>query len=293
MSKIADLAKKAYTQIAYSQAGFQLSTKAILVSAGINPFDMGYYFAFNDKLFGLTSKFGNGDIGKQTVIQIAYIFVSEYVMALGTKFDLLIANKILDLYRIPAFIPSVSLQFDIAATISIIRDLQITPQTLNPNGNSTTDLLSVPLGLANWECVSFLYDYEPNDDTSYVYSDDSGQLEDLYTLEPNLIPASSTINSVTETFRGRKYQIKVSSCSLIPHIKTHGIDYAGTSRALTVAWTTFSQTWILNPNTLLPWTKAEIDALIAGIGILNVDGDKSQGACTWVKIAVDYTPNAY
>ena len=103
--KIVEQAKKHYRSKAYQQTHFQLATKAILSSSGIMPYEQGYYFAFNDQIFSLTSKFGNGLTGKQTVRKTAYVFCAHYVAMLGTKFNLTICNKILALYSIPAYSP--------------------------------------------------------------------------------------------------------------------------------------------------------------------------------------------
>lgn len=100
-----ETAKKHYKITAFQQTYFQTATKSILNRLGINPLEQGYYFAFNDQIFSLTSKFGNGLIGKQTVLKTAHLFSANYVAMLGSKFDLVICNQILQLYNISAYSP--------------------------------------------------------------------------------------------------------------------------------------------------------------------------------------------
>jgi len=110
-------AKKHYRTSSLQQAHFQLATKSILNSSGITPFEQGFYFAFNDQIFSLTSKFGNGKDGKHTVLKTAYVFCAYYVNMLGSKFNLAICNKILALYSIPAYSPYLALEFEKAVSL--------------------------------------------------------------------------------------------------------------------------------------------------------------------------------
>lgn len=118
--KIVEQAKKHYRIRAHEQAQFQLATKSILNSSGISPFEQGYYFAFNDQIFSLTSKFGNGKNGKQTVLKTAHAFCAYYVNMLGSKFSLAICNKILALYSISAYVPYVILEFEKTVSLSTL-----------------------------------------------------------------------------------------------------------------------------------------------------------------------------
>ena len=74
-------------------------------------------------------------------------------------------------------------------------------------------------------------------------------------------------------------------------IKTHSTVYSGGLEELSEeeGYFNFTKTWTVNPNTGLPWTWDEIDALQAGI-MLHTDSEDYDARCTQVYVEVTYIP---
>jgi hypothetical protein len=118
-------AKQKYALAATQQTRYQSATKAILAKYGILPINQGVWFAFNDKIFGLCSKFGNGDIGKETVQIVTHIICREFQDMLQTQFDFNICSEILTLYRIK---PYTIITLEIQELLSLL-DISVSEQT--------------------------------------------------------------------------------------------------------------------------------------------------------------------
>lgn len=167
----------------------------------------------------------------------------------------------------------------------------MTTQTLNPNGNSDVQLTPSPLTYLNWQCVSSDHQTEPDEDATIVSQESiTGTQRDLYTLDPNTIGPGDTINSVAVYHRSKKTGAHTGSSAGV--IKTHGTEYKGGTFNLTTSYVTNSNTWTTNPFTGAPWTKAEIDALIAGVALYVSNILNTVSVCTWVYVVVSYTPAA-
>lgn len=314
--KTVEQAKRHYRDRAYQQAHFQLATKSILISSGITPFEQGYYFAFNDQIFSLTSKFGNGNDGKQTVIQTAYAFCARYVSMLGSKFDLAICNKILELYSIPAYIPFISIEFEKAISLLsnyfydwefqkavsllapyslglefnktaslFISKYQITKlTTIRPSANFSVMLTPEPIARANWNCV----DEVTPDDTDFVWEGNHTTWQsDLYHTVSASIPATSTINYVKLYFRVRKDSVK--GCVARPRIRALSQAITeGSAVALGDSWENKSQTWLTNPQTGLAWTVAEANDLDIGIGLRELTAIEGWTLCSQLYAEIEF-----
>lgn len=75
-------------------------------------------------------------------------------------------------------------------------------------------------------------------------------------------------------------------------IKTHGTVYKIAAGSSTEGWRDETNDWPTNPNTGLPWTWAEIDALQAGVELVgDLAEEEVDGAyCTQVFVEVTYEP---
>jgi len=106
---------------------------------------------------------------------------------------------------------------------------------------------------------------------------------DLYNLPAHT--GSGVINKITVYHRDYSdtYAGKVK-----PIIKTNGVVYEGTQVDVPAGtWTTYSQEWTKNPNTVSAWAWDEIDALQVGISFQGPYYDNQR--CTQVYVEVDYT----
>lgn len=209
--KTVEQAKKHYRTSALQQAHFQLATKSILNTYGISPFEQGYYFAFNDQIFSLTSKFGNGKEGKQTVLKTAYAFCACYVNMLGSKFSLAICNKILALYSISAYSPYLALEFEKAISLFTFASLDL---EFNKIVSLLTDF-SAEITSAIEEVYTNAFDarliawmetgvspYLHNTDAAYISAVIDGATEGDWTFPASV--GSGTINSVKLRFEAKK-----------------------------------------------------------------------------------------
>jgi len=155
-------------------------------------------------------------------------------------------------------------------------------ETLRPNAFSYQGVgLEEPEAEAHHTLVD---DVTPDEFSTVVISDDAEQF-DLYGL-PNHSEGSGTINKVTVYIRCNDDEVIThGDCKTV--IKTHSTNYFGSAEVPGGQWATFSTEYALNPNTSAAWTWAEIDALEAGIWLLEADN-----YCTQVYVEVDYTPPA-
>ena len=75
-------------------------------------------------------------------------------------------------------------------------------------------------------------------------------------------------------------------------VYTHSTDYFGTDRSASIqegVFTTFEDTWAVNPNTGVAWTWAEIaDLQVGSTTYKNASGAKSQHS--WMEVVINFTP---
>lgn len=135
----------------------------------------------------------------------------------------------------------------------------------------------------------------PDDDTTWVGAEVAPGNEplydnsyELYNLENHSI-GLGTIYQIEVFFRCKAQNTPTRS-SAKAVIKTGGTVYAGTSKTVTTSWADYSQVWATNPDTGLPWTWPEIDALQAGVALRRCQpsGVGYRTYCTQVYVEVEY-----
>lgn len=153
--------------------------------------------------------------------------------------------------------------------------------TLRPNGaGSETNITGFSGAPTHWETVD---EVSPDDFTSSVYS--SFLRRDLYALD-NSGQSSPIINSVT--VYARVYSMGGGPDAGIS-IRTNGVTYDDTMQNLSDAvWTNINKAYTTNPNTSQAWTWTQIDALEAGIRLIN-SSEVGLSYCTQVYVVVGYT----
>ncbi len=106
-----------------------------------------------------------------------------------------------------------------------------------------------------------------DNDTTYIQDDSTPYREDLYNIpDHSTQTAGGDINYVTE-YIVAKALASATQVSAYTHIKTNAVEYNGTSENLTTSYATYSYQWSNNPQTSVPWTWSEFDALQIGIGM--------------------------
>ena len=127
----------------------------------------------------------------------------------------------------------------------------------------------------------------PDDDGTYVASDNSTWEEDLYNITNHSTQtAGGTINYVI-VYMVCSSTANATQSNAYIHIKTNGVEYNGATENTTIDYTTYWYQWDKNPQTDDFWTWDEIDALQIGIGL----GQPAVGEftrCTQVYAEVDF-----
>jgi len=154
-------------------------------------------------------------------------------------------------------------------------------KTLRPNGvgDETSIPAYYPVG-SHWQSVD---DVSPDDSSSWVYAN-SVYARDLYQIE-NLPSGSGIINSVKIYFRIRSEDEGITAYAK-PSQKSGSTVTDGTEVSITTeAYSTFSQTYLVNPATGNPYTWSEIDSLQVGVSLCGTGLTRSY--CTQVYVEVD------
>lgn len=113
---------------------------------------------------------------------------------------------------------------------------------------------------ANYKQVN---EVPPNEDTSYVGGGSAGLL-DTYGMTD--LPAGVTVvYAVGVVFRARRDDAAARGVS--PVIRSGGVDYVGTQKAMSSSYNFFTHWWPVNPNTSAPFTVTQVNNLEAGMKI--------------------------
>ncbi|MFH1801685.1 MAG: hypothetical protein ABH804_02530 [archaeon] len=161
--------------------------------------------------------------------------------------------------------------------------------TLRPDAvGSSTNLVSVPTGTANWQAVD---DVTSDGDLTYVRGPSTTVITyDLYNIS-NLSSTPASIKKVTVYIVVRATTQCQGLCQARTELRTNGVDYHGTTITLSgTAYTIYSTEYINNPSTGQPWTEDEINALQVGVGLKsNRDSNNWRARATQVYAIVEYT----
>ncbi len=157
--------------------------------------------------------------------------------------------------------------------------------TFRPNAAGTHTEFATAFGCnADWECV----DEEVADGftTSVVCAADDGTWDiDTYNI-PNHTIETGTITNVAVFYTCRVFA-DIGIAQAKPVVRTGGRDFFGNENRLTTDWTQYSWDWAINPDTLVAWTWADIDALEIGLSMTSTWGGNFT-YCTQVYMVVTY-----
>lgn len=131
-----------------------------------------------------------------------------------------------------------------------------------PNGNGNTTQLDGSDGnqVDNYLLVD---EATPDGDTTYVAGQVEGEF-DLYELE-NLPAGDWTIHAVQVSLNAKLSE--AGSRFIRPVLRTGGSNFTGTTVPVAVSYGTYREVFENNPDTSLPWTEAEVDALQVGLEV--------------------------
>ena len=172
----------------------------------------------------------------------------------------------------------------------------ITPDNLEytsrPTGNDVVTLIphhhrygAYGSDPTNYECVdNAIY-------SQYLYVYLGSVLawkEDTYNIE--LLPHVGSVAQVTVFYRARR-SVSGGTSYAKPCVKTGGFThYGNTTSFSSTTWRLISYTWILNPQTGLSWTWADVDNLKIGISFYT---QAFSMRCSQMYAIVEYTPPVY
>jgi hypothetical protein len=156
----------------------------------------------------------------------------------------------------------------------------------NSPGDTTAISSVYPFGTSHWQAVD---EATSNNDVDYVYTSSSFSYQtDLYNLVDSSL--SGTINGVTVNFSFKSSSIYYTA-SARASIKTYGAIYTGSvESSSSTSYVERSYIWNVNPNTGLPWTWSEINAMQIGVA-LKTSNSAANVRCTQVYAEIDYTPS--
>lgn len=129
-----------------------------------------------------------------------------------------------------------------------------------PTGAGNTTQFT-PLSGTNWESVDESGAHDS--DTSYVYSNASGQKDTYQMANPTL--TAGTIKAVVTTIVGK---VDSGSISVYPVTRSGSTDYDGSSTALTTSYAAYSRVHETDPNTSAAWTASGVNAVEVGVKVV-------------------------
>lgn len=138
---------------------------------------------------------------------------------------------------------------------------EIAIKTLVPTGAGNSTQLTPSTG-SNWSCVDEALNTTPNT-SDYVGSSTVGQ-KDTYALT-DLPAGTPTIKYASVGLYSAKSDAGAISAKRV--LRVNGVDYTGADLTLAASYQWFWENIRLSPDTGLAWTKAEIDAMEAGIEV--------------------------
>lgn len=132
--------------------------------------------------------------------------------------------------------------------------------TLMPSAAGETTSWT-PSASSNYDCVNEL---QQNGDTDYVFSATANQI-DTYAYG-DLVPATGTVYAVVSRLVARKDD--AGNRTVAPVIRPGSTDIVGDGVYLSDVYTPYEKIYLQNPETLQPWTIAEVNATQFGIKLV-------------------------
>ena len=164
-------------------------------------------------------------------------------------------------------------------------------ETLYPNGaGAYTEIASQEGSGSHYQMVDDSID-SPDEDSTDVNTSSTSYQTDTYALSDLTSGSILHINAVVLFFRARGVLSMGSGAYGKPALYTNSTLVCGTERddlPVDGYYATFAQVWTTNPVTGVAWTKAEIQALQAGIALKARSGGWAI-RCTQVAVVVSYT----
>ncbi len=129
-----------------------------------------------------------------------------------------------------------------------------------PSGNGDASQLTGSDGNST-DNYALVDEVPSNNDTDYVEGSVVNE-RDLYQLSNVSLPVGTTVRRVVVESRSKDTVAEGGLIAL--EIKTGGTEYASADMALASSYAPVRAEWILNPNTGVAWTQADLDALQVG-----------------------------
>lgn len=153
--------------------------------------------------------------------------------------------------------------------------------TLRPDGSGSATALSSSGCASHYLCVN---ETIPDDDATFVERPSNSWRTDLYSIDDPASPVG-TIDNVVVYCRAK---LTKTQGDVMPSVYIGGVEYNGSSQALSSSYAEYQYLWTINPNSGVAWTWTDITNLEAGLRL------KGQNAsfparCTQVWVEVTYT----
>jgi hypothetical protein len=129
-----------------------------------------------------------------------------------------------------------------------------------PSGNGDASQLTGSDGNST-DNYALVDEVPSNNDTDYVEGSVVNE-RDLYQLSNVSLPVGTTVRRVLVESRSKDTVAEGGLIAL--EVKTGGTEYVSADMALASSYAPVRAEWILNPNTGVAWTQADLDALQVG-----------------------------
>ncbi len=155
-----------------------------------------------------------------------------------------------------------------------------TTETLAPNGAGSVTNIPTLFGAAtHWQA-----NLTNDGDTSYVENTGAVQ-SDLYATTDSAIIGDPTIDSVVVYIVCSRNL--AGTANAYTYLRTNAANFSGVANALGAGYVAYSTTYANNPQTVAPWTWAEVNAMEIGVQ-LEVTVGPENARCTQVYAVVNY-----
>lgn len=158
--------------------------------------------------------------------------------------------------------------------------------TYRPNADGATTDATLGPGTSHFAAVNEVVE---DGDGTYVYSPAaSGTKTELFPVDGNGIQYNAEITNVTVYCTAKASGADIVPGTYAPMVRTNSTNYTATPTSLSTSYTEISNSWPINPNTSVAWTKYEIDELQIGVSL--DPGTLYDNRMTQVYVIVEYEP---